>query len=38
MPSGLVDVLTRQQILDLLAYLQAGGNPRHPLYGKDDAR
>jgi putative heme-binding domain-containing protein len=38
MPSGLVDVLTRQQVLDLLTYLQAGGNSRHSLYGKDDAR
>ncbi|HIA18857.1 MAG TPA: c-type cytochrome [Planctomycetaceae bacterium] len=34
MPSGLVDILTRRQILDLLAYLQAGGNPEHPVYAE----
>ncbi len=28
MPTGLLDVLTRDEILDLLAYLQSGGNPK----------
>jgi len=32
MPSGLIDVLTHQEIRDLLAYLRAGGNPNHRLY------
>ena len=32
MPSGLLDSLTRDEILDLLAFLQSGGNPRHPAF------
>jgi len=34
MPSGLLSVLTREQILDLLAYLESGGKPEHGAYGK----
>lgn len=30
MPVGLLNTLTKEEILDLLAYLQAGGNPQHP--------
>lgn len=30
MPPGLVNVLTQNQILDLLAWLEAGGDPKHP--------
>ncbi|HXG08752.1 MAG TPA: PVC-type heme-binding CxxCH protein [Gemmataceae bacterium] len=32
MPKGLLDKLTREEILDLIAYVIAGGNPRHPLF------
>jgi putative heme-binding domain-containing protein len=32
MPAELLDTLNRDEILDLLAYLRAGGNPEHPLY------
>ena len=32
MPKGLLSTLTKQDILDLLAYLESGGNPRHPVY------
>lgn len=32
MPLGLVDRLTREEILDLIAYLAARGNPHHPLF------
>jgi hypothetical protein len=28
MPSGLVNVLEREEILDLLAYLEAGADPQ----------
>lgn len=31
MPDGLLNGLTREEILDLLAYLKAGGDPKHPL-------
>jgi hypothetical protein len=27
MPAGIVDVLTREQVLDLMAYVLAGGDP-----------
>lgn len=30
MPAGLLNTLTKDEILDLLAYVQAGGDPRHP--------
>jgi hypothetical protein len=29
MPPGLLNVLTEDQILDLLAFLESGGNPQH---------
>ncbi|MEQ8785623.1 MAG: PQQ-dependent sugar dehydrogenase [Pirellulaceae bacterium] len=32
MPEGLLDTLERQEILDLLAWLEAGGDRRHPNY------
>ncbi len=32
MPSGLADVLTRDEVLDLLAYLKSGGNPNHAAF------
>ncbi len=32
MPKGLLDKLTREEILDLIAYVAAGGNPNHPLF------
>lgn len=32
MPKGLLDKLTRDEILDLLAYVAAGGNKQHPLF------
>ncbi len=30
MPPGLINVLSEKQILDLLAYLESGGDPKHP--------
>lgn len=32
MPTGLIDVLTRDEVLDLLAWLKAGGNANHPSF------
>ncbi|MES2571686.1 MAG: hypothetical protein V4710_16740, partial [Verrucomicrobiota bacterium] len=32
MPPGLVNVLTKEEILDLLAYLESGGNPAAPAF------
>jgi len=32
MPLGMVDRLTREEILDLLAYLVARGNPKHEIF------
>ena len=32
MPKGLLDKLTREEILDLLAYIAAGGDPNDPLF------
>jgi len=32
MPEGLANILTRDEILDLLAYLQSGGKPYHPVF------
>ncbi len=32
MPKGLLDKLTHEEILDLIAYVVAGANPRHPLF------
>src|SRR5262249_12242914 len=32
MPKGLLDKLTREEILDLMAYVLAGGDQRHKLF------
>lgn len=32
MPAGLIDTLSEEEILDLLAYLRSGGNADHPIY------
>ena len=32
MPEGLLDTLTKEEILDLLAYLRAGGDPAHEFF------
>jgi putative heme-binding domain-containing protein len=32
MPKGLLDKLTREEILDLIAYVTAGGEPKHKLF------
>lgn len=32
MPTGLVDTLTEEEILDLIAYLRSGGNPDHDAF------
>ena len=32
MPTGLVDILTKDEILDLLAYLVSGGDPEHRVF------
>jgi hypothetical protein len=34
MPQGLADVLTKDEILDLLAYLESGGNRNHPAFAR----
>jgi putative heme-binding domain-containing protein len=34
MPSGLVNTLTEDEILDLMAYLRSGGNPKSELFAK----
>ena len=34
MPKGLLDKLTREEILDLVAYVAAGGDPKSPLFAK----
>ena len=34
MPEGLIDVLSREEVLDLLAYLNAGGNRQDPAFSK----
>lgn len=34
MPPGLLNLLTREQILDLLAFLQSGGDAKHAAFGK----
>ena len=36
MPKGLLDKLTRDEILDLVAYLTARGNRRHPLFRAEE--
>jgi hypothetical protein len=39
MPKGLLDKLTREEILDLVTYVAAGGDPKSPLFqgGHDHA-
>ncbi len=32
MPPGLLGALTAEQVLDLLAFLESGGNPNHPAF------
>jgi putative heme-binding domain-containing protein len=32
MPKGLLDKMTREEILDLLAYVVSGANPKHPAF------
>jgi putative heme-binding domain-containing protein len=32
MPKGLLDKLTRDEILDLVAYVVAAGDPKHPFF------
>ena len=32
MPKGLLDKLTKDEVLDLIAYVHAGGNPEHAVY------
>jgi len=32
MPAGLLDTFTLEEIVDLVAYLRAGGNQTHPIY------
>jgi putative heme-binding domain-containing protein len=36
MPKGLLDKLTREEILDLIGYLTARGNRQHPLFRADE--
>ena len=34
MPQGLANSLTKEEILDLLAYLRSAGNPQDKAFGK----
>ena len=34
MPDGLLNTMTRNEILDLLAYIISGANPEHPAFRK----
>jgi putative heme-binding domain-containing protein len=34
MPPGLINVLTKEEILDLLAYIESGGNDKAPAFAK----
>ena len=34
MPEGLLNTMTRNEILDLLAYIISGANPEHPAFRK----
>jgi len=34
MPPGLINVLTKDEVLDLIAYLQSGGNEKAPAFAK----
>jgi putative heme-binding domain-containing protein len=33
MPAGLLNTLTKEDILDLLAYIESGGDPKHAAFG-----
>ena len=35
MPEGLVNLLTQDEVLDLLAFLISGGNPKHEMFSKN---
>jgi hypothetical protein len=35
MPAGLLSTFTLEDIMDLLAYLEAGGKKEHPAFGKE---
>ena len=35
MPTGLLDTLNREEILDLIAFLQSGGDSKHKVFSKD---
>jgi hypothetical protein len=37
MPKGLLDKLTRDEILDLVAYVVAGGDPKNALFQGEHA-
>ena len=37
MPGGLIDTFTREEILDLTAYLRSGGEPSDPVFAKPKA-
>jgi hypothetical protein len=34
MPPGLIDSLNKDELLDLIAYLQSGGNPRDAAFAR----
>jgi putative heme-binding domain-containing protein len=38
MPKGLLDKLTREEILDLVSYITAAGDPNHPLFQGDHSK
>lgn len=37
MPNGLLDTLSSEEALDLIAYLKSGGNPNDPMFKKETA-
>ena len=37
MPEGLLSVLKKEEVLDLLAYLLSRGDPNHPMFKKEAA-
>ncbi|RMG37225.1 MAG: azurin [Planctomycetota bacterium] len=37
MPKGLLDRFTKEEILQILSFLEAGGSPEHPVYGSTPA-
>lgn len=36
MPAGLLNTLTKEDILDLLAYIESGGDPEHAAFGSGE--